>query len=251
MSSEAARYFPRIIGESNEENSARSGEEPNPLSEAENAQNPTDSPSVSSEAGRTACTAEPSDEILLSRVSLGDREALALLFRRFARVVRSVAFRILRDEAEADDLLQDLFLFIHRKCGIFDSTKGTARSWIVQMTYQRAIDRRRYLISRHFYTRVNLDDSAMEISDPQGEILAFDQSLEAALGRTRLEEIDELLTDDQRKTIRLFFFEGYTLEEIAESLGQPIGNVRHHYYRGLERMRKHILKKKLRSDWAI
>jgi RNA polymerase sigma-70 factor (ECF subfamily) len=98
---------------------------------------------------------------------------------------------------------------------------------------------------------VNLDDSAMEISDPQGEILAFDQSLEAVLGRTRLEEIDELLTDDQRKTIRLFFFEGYTLEEIAESLGQPIGNVRHHYYRGLERMRKHILKKKLRSDWAI
>ena len=65
---------------------------------------------------------------------------------------RGVAFRILRDASEADDLLQEVFLFVHRKANIFDPSKASVRSWIVQMTYQRAIDRRRYLQSRHFYT---------------------------------------------------------------------------------------------------
>ena len=61
--------------------------------------------------------------------------------------------RILRDDSEAEDLLQDVFLFVHRNCTIFDSSKAAVRSWIVQITYHRAIDRRRYLNSRHFYTR--------------------------------------------------------------------------------------------------
>ena len=65
--------------------------------------------------------------------------------------------RILRDDSEADDLLQEVFLFVHRNCSMFDSVQGLVRSWIVQMTYHRAIDRRRYLNSRHFYTRLDLD----------------------------------------------------------------------------------------------
>src|SRR6267154_3727309 len=98
-----------------------------------------------------------SDETLMIRICNGNREALALLFRRYARLVRTVAMRILRDESEADDLLQDLFLFVHRNSFIFDSSKAGVRSWIVQMTYHRAIDRKRYLSSRHFYTRLDLD----------------------------------------------------------------------------------------------
>src|SRR5262249_51679507 len=108
------------------------------------------------------------DEALLKEVCEGGREALALLFRRYARMVRGIAYRVLRDPSEADDLLQDLFLYIYRKAGMFDSTKGSARSWIVQMTYPRAIDRRRYLNARHFYSRVDLND-ASEILDVQSQ----------------------------------------------------------------------------------
>jgi RNA polymerase sigma-70 factor (ECF subfamily) len=81
-----------------------------------------------------------SDEALLNQISVGNGEALSALFKRYARLTRSVAFRILRDTAEAEDLVQDLFLYIQRKCGIFDSSKSTARSWIVQMAYHRARD---------------------------------------------------------------------------------------------------------------
>ena len=100
------------------------------------------------------------------RICDGSREALAILFRRYARLVRTVAMRILRDDSEADDLLQDVFLFVHRNCSIFDSSRAAVRSWIVQMTYHRAIDRRRYLDSRHFYTRLDLDGVA-DLLDPR------------------------------------------------------------------------------------
>ena len=91
--------------------------------------------------------------MLIELVRLGDKEALSFSLQRYARLVRSVAARILRDAAEAEDLAQDLFLFIHRKCGLFDRSKSSARSWIVQMAYHRAIERRRYLTTRHFYSR--------------------------------------------------------------------------------------------------
>ena len=58
---------------------------------------------------------EVSDELLLEQVADGDKEALALLFRRYSRSVRNVAYRILRNEAESDDLVQEVFLFIFRK----------------------------------------------------------------------------------------------------------------------------------------
>jgi RNA polymerase sigma-70 factor (ECF subfamily) len=94
----------------------------------------------------------------MARVGDGDKESLACLFHRYARLVRAVGYKILRDDSEADDLLQDVFLFIHQKSAVFDSSKSSARSWIVQMAYHRAIDRRRYLDSRHFYNQVDLED---------------------------------------------------------------------------------------------
>jgi len=73
---------------------------------------------------------------LLSRVSIDkNREALAILFRRYSRLVGGVAVRILRDASEADDLLQDVFLFVHRRAYILDSEKASFRSWLVLITY--------------------------------------------------------------------------------------------------------------------
>jgi hypothetical protein len=89
------------------------------------------------------------DEALIARVCGSDKEALACLFRRYARLVRGVALRILRDASEADDLLQEVFLFIHRKAAIFDSSKSSARSWIVQMTYHRAAVISSHVTSTH------------------------------------------------------------------------------------------------------
>jgi RNA polymerase sigma-70 factor (ECF subfamily) len=179
-----------------------------------------------------------SDETLLSRLGAGDGEALGLLFERFAAVVCHIGRRILRDDSEAEDLVQDLFIFIQRKCGVFDSSKSTARSWIIQMAYHRALERRRYLTSRQFYSRAEIGNDANQVVGiPTGE---SDYSAEAVFGRNGLSKVVESLTEDQRETLRLHFFEGYTLAEIGKKVAQPLGNVRHHYYRGLDKLRKHM-----------
>src|SRR5260370_41752396 len=81
--------------------------------------------------------AEPTDEQLLSQVGLGSRDALGLLFRRHARAVFHVAWRILRDESEADDLRQEVFLYLSERSQNFDAEKGSCASWIMQWTYHR------------------------------------------------------------------------------------------------------------------
>lgn len=195
---------------------------------------------------------DASDEALLSYISRGDREALASLFGRYARVVRGVAYRVLRDASEADDLLQDIFLLVHRLCQTFDPSKGSARFWILQMTYRRAISRRRYLSSRHFYTHVDLDEAVTQLGEAN---TGFDRS-EASIAENidRKEALQNWFTElssSQRETLHLFFFEGYTFEEIAAKLGQTVGNARNHYYRGLEKLRKQISAGKLPGKEAV
>src|SRR6266851_1085887 len=147
----------------------------------------------------------PADEDLLTGFLNGDQEALGLLFKRYERVVRSVAIRILRNTAEAEDLVQDLFIFIQRKCGIFDSSKSSARSWIIQMAYHRAIERRRYLTSRQFYAQTEIGSSTIHmVGTPTAE---SDYSAEAVFGRNGLNKVLKSLSEDQRETLRLHFFD--------------------------------------------
>jgi RNA polymerase sigma-70 factor (ECF subfamily) len=193
-----------------------------------------------------AAKKEFQDEALLVRLQAGDREALACLFERYGRLVQGIAVRILRNSAEAEDLVQDLFLFIQRKCRIFDSSKSSARSWIVQMAYHRAIERRRYLATRQFYSHSEAQCTADQVVGvPTTE---DDYSAEAVFGRNGLKKVVDALSEDQRETLRLHFFEGHTLTEISEKLGQPLGNVRHHYYRGLDKLRKQMHMSSLRSS---
>jgi RNA polymerase sigma-70 factor (ECF subfamily) len=185
------------------------------------------------------CLSEEADETLMVRICQGDQAALGCLFRRYARIVRGVAYKVLRDSSEADDLLQDIFLLIQRVCGKFDRSRGTVRLWILMMTHHRAIMRRRYLTSRHFYTYLDWENEG----DRSAYALATSSRYVNALGEA-VEKTDTLrswfeeLSENQRETLVLFFFEGYSFQEIAAKLGQTVGNARNHYYRGLERLRR-------------
>jgi RNA polymerase sigma-70 factor (ECF subfamily) len=179
------------------------------------------------------------DEVLISQVQAGERDALALLFRRYARSVRNVGERILRDKNEADDLVQEVFLYIHRKSTLFDSSKGSARSWIIQVAYTQALLRRRELKSHGFYVS-GIVDRLSESEHGSTKGADYDHTVEGLFGRNGWKKIVDDLTEDQRETLRLHFFEGYTFAEIAEKLGQSYANVRNHHYRGLEKLRKHL-----------
>lgn len=187
------------------------------------------------------------DEALMTRVCAGDKEGLAELFHRYARVVRGVAYKVLRDSSEADDLLQDIFILIQGKCSMFDASRGSARFWILQMTYHRSIMRRRYLNSRHFYTRVDLEDLGRETVAPGTNVSGFVDSGDGLLGRDCLQKCFGVLSENQRQTLLLFFVEGLTLGEIAIKLQQPRGRVKNHYFRGLDRLRRQICGKNQRE----
>jgi RNA polymerase sigma-70 factor (ECF subfamily) len=106
------------------------------------------------------------------------------------------------------------------------------------MTYHRAIERRRYLTARQFYARTELESNTVRmVGRPTVE---SDYSAEAVFGRNGLNKVLESLSEDQRETLRLHFFDGYTLMEIGQKLGQSVGNVRNHYYRGLDKLRKQM-----------
>ena len=209
----------------------------------------TEAPTIDS--SRRPVTAEPADDDLISSICNGERDALGCLFRRYASVVRGLAYRVLRDASEADDLLQDIFLLVHRLCGTFDRSKGSARFWILQMTYRRAISRRRYLTSRHFYTHLDLDQAADRLGDLPSDS-RNGTSLDGVLEKKQAWEswLAEL-SESQRQTLHLFFFEGYTFEEIASKTGQTVGNARNHYYRGLQKLRKQISAGKLPGKEAV
>lgn len=203
---------------------------------------------ISTSTGNSIADARPAasfdipDEVLMARTVDGDKEALGCLFRRYARLVRAVGYKILRDDSEADDLLQDVFLFIHQKSAVFDGSKSSPRSWIVQMAYHRAIDRRRYLDSRHFYAQVDLEDVGNELSGSSATAARYENSIEEVLGRVGLRKVFGVLSEIQRQTLGLHLLDGYTFEEIAVKLDQTRGNVKHHYFRGLEKLRKQIFR---------
>ena len=175
----------------------------------------------------------------MARIREDDKEALALLFRRYVGLVRSVGRRIIRNDAEAEDLVQEVFLYLYRKRTVYDSSRSSARSWIVQMAYQQSIQRVRYLTTRQFYTGEDLNEEA---ASKIGSLTTEDDySTEVVLRKTGLLKALKGLSNEQRETLELHFFEGYTLKEISVKTDQPHGNVRHHYYRALGKLRRAFL----------
>lgn len=187
---------------------------------------------------------QASDEELMERLRAQDSEALDHLFRRYGRLVMGIALRTLRDHGEAEDTVQETFLYIYRRAVLFDAQKGTAKAWIVQVAFHRSLDKKSYLARRGFYLGTEIDstdDTLLGNTD-------LDREVEGRLNRAKLEEAFAELPQEQRRTLELFFFEGMDMREIAGKLSASVGNVRHYYYRGLERLRKTAFVRGLRSE---
>jgi RNA polymerase sigma-70 factor (ECF subfamily) len=172
-----------------------------------------------------------SDEQLAAETQAGNTDAFAVIFRRYHRLVHLVALRVLRDAGEAEDLTQTVFLEIYRKMGQFDPARGTLKVWLLQLTQCRSINRRNFLIVRRFHDHVELSaaEEERELWSPRRAPVQENNHV--------TNEVLSALPEAQRETIRLYFFEGLSLKEIAERRAETFSNVRHHYYRGLERLR--------------
>ena len=188
-----------------------------------------------------------SDEEAIARLQARDSNALNLLFDRYARLVLSIALRILRDHGEAEEVVQDVFFYVYQKASLFDPARGSGKAWIVQIAFHRALDGKAHLSRRGFYVGTDIDplhDTLLGHSD-------LEQEVGSGMNRVLLERAFEDLPEIQRRTLNLFYFQGLELREISERLNEPLGNVRHHFYRGLEKLRKSAFVRRLREKQAL
>jgi RNA polymerase sigma-70 factor (ECF subfamily) len=165
----------------------------------------------------------------MAELQRGHSGALADLFDRYHRLVFRIALRILRDHGEAEDLMQSVFLEIFQSAAQYDESKGVAKAWILQYAYHRSFNRREYLTLRGFYEHpAELLPSQELLAKAYAESLEGLEPIRVALGRLGKAERDILV---------LSFYEGFTMREIAQKTGRSFASVRHHYYRGLEKLR--------------
>jgi RNA polymerase sigma-70 factor (ECF subfamily) len=172
-----------------------------------------------------------SDDQVMREVVRGNTDAFAVVFRRYHRLVHVTALRIVRDASEAEDLTQSIFLEVYRKSRQFDPSRGSLKVWLLQFAYSRSTSRRNYLLVRQF----RLGGEASRVGEAETLWSPARMPSQEAVRLTG--EILGSLPEAQRQTITMFFFQGMTLKEIAERRNETLSNVRHHYYRGLEKLR--------------
>jgi RNA polymerase sigma-70 factor (ECF subfamily) len=171
------------------------------------------------------------DERIMQLLQAGNVDAFAVIFKRYRRLVHVTALNILKDTGEAEDLTQTVFLEIYQRAAQFDPARGTLRVWLLQYAYSRSINRRSYLLVRQAYCWTDL------ATVDEGESLWSPLRLQRQEASHLASQVLAALPEAQRETLRMFFFEGLTLNEIAEHRNEKFSNIRNHYYRGLGRLR--------------
>ena len=167
------------------------------------------------------------DATLLAGVQRGDEQAMASLFDRYSKVVYSVALRVLRDPASAEDVLQEIFMQIWRNPDGFIATRGSLGGWLAVVSRNRSIDALRRKRPTEQVEGIALASSYNLSDEAERNIM-----IEKARG------VIHTLPSEQRKTLEMAFFDGLTHSEIAEMTGDPLGTVKTRIRTALLSLRK-------------
>lgn len=173
------------------------------------------------------------DEELVSDLLANEPDALTVLFERHSALVFRIARRILRNDAEAEDAVQQVFLDMFRAAEQFEPERGSFKSWLLIFAYHRTFNSRRQLRTHGFYDSDSVEDLPPELIHGSSRRLSF-ASTEAVI---LIEEVLKLIQPRQRRAIELTYYEGLTAEQVSEVTGESVRVVRHNIYRGLEKLR--------------
>jgi RNA polymerase sigma-70 factor (ECF subfamily) len=174
---------------------------------------------------------------LLRRVGRGDRGSFEELYDRLSGVLFSVAYRVLNNEAAAEDVLQDVFVQIWEKAPLYDPAIGKPLTWALTLTRNKAIDRLRATQRRsRLQDKVQQESEVFEQFDARS---SFEALASAEAGKLVREAMAKL-SQDQRQVIELAFFSSMTQTEIAELLNLPLGTVKARIRRGMMKLRELI-----------
>ena len=172
-----------------------------------------------------------SDEELIRRLVEGDVAAVEVLYDRYAQILFPLAMRILRDRAEAEDLVHDAFVVLTERAHQYVRERGTVAAWLITLVRNLTIDRTRRRDRRGALARDVVSFEPIEPA-PSPEAIAADRSTQGKVSRALAS-----LPDVQRGTLVLAFFEGLTYPEIAERESVPIGTVKSRAARAIASLR--------------
>ena len=171
------------------------------------------------------------DEALLALAARQDEEALAALYDRYGRVAYGLALRIVRDQALAEDAVQEAFLAVWRTAGSFRAERAKASTWILTLAHRRAVD----LVRRE--ERRRAQPLADGVEDADERALPADEEIELTDRRRLVQEALRQLPDEQREALELAYYGGLTQSELAERLSVPLGTIKSRMFTGLRRLR--------------
>ncbi len=183
----------------------------------------------------TATDSVVADRKAIERMVAGEHDALSELYDRHGRIVCSVALRVLRDQSDAEDIVQEVFSQVWKQSPSYDAGRGSVMAWLLTLTRSRAIDRLRGRRSRP----ESGGDQKLLSGVPSGGQLPDEQLMwsgDAQRIRTALDDISTV----QRVAIELAFFEGLTHAEISERLELPLGTVKTRIRQGLLTLRDRL-----------
>lgn len=170
------------------------------------------------------------DSLLLERVRMQDQSAMTEIFDRYARMAYSVAFRVLKDPAQAEDVMQDVFFQLWQNPASFATGRGSLGAWLAVVVRNRAIDAIR---------KRRPSDSVDDV------VLAAKTNLASEVERNtivqRVRGVLSGLPAEQRQSMEMAFFEGLTHAEIAAQTGDPLGTVKTRIRTALITVRKAML----------
>ncbi len=172
---------------------------------------------------------------LLARIAKRDRVAFEELYARYVNILYATAMKFLKEDADAQDVVQDVFIQIWDKAKLYDPGKGKPLTWALTLTRNRSIDRIRAIQRR---TRLRDDFEKETVADESTGVREALSGVDASEKVQILRDAVGRLSAEQRRVIELAFFRGLTQSEIAASLGQPLGTVKARARRGLMKLKE-------------
>jgi RNA polymerase sigma-70 factor, ECF subfamily len=176
-------------------------------------------------------------EELVRKIGMGDRASFEEFYARFSGLIYSTALKVLANEADAQDVAQDVLFMIWEKAPMYDPARGKPLTWAITMTRNKAIDRLRSQQRRN-----RLRDDVQRESD-QDDFVTNTEPLDVLESCERGELLRSAvmkLSGEQREAIEMAYFRGLTQQEIASRLDEPLGTVKARIRRGMLRLKKII-----------
>lgn len=175
------------------------------------------------------------DMELVASMKSGDSRAVSTLYDRHARVVYSLALRILQISTDAEEVTQDTFFQMWQQADRIDQNRGSVLAWLVMVARSRAIDRLR---SRR-KLRVEISDEGLDNPNPFGVPSAWEE-IESGERSSIVERALREIPAEQREVLHLGYHEGMSQSEIAERLKEPIGTIKTRVRLGMKKLRQSL-----------